>query len=192
MAYHGVKFKTTFLGETIPIIPQMNELIHWCNLFAEKGLAPAHPEGTYGNLSIRITNGILITATSLDLGKTLQESDFVFVEKCDFDSYEMTVHGNKAPSSETAIHWSLYELRPEINAIFHGHNDDLLKQAVLLNIPETESEQDYGSPALVTEVKKLAKHDFFNMKNHGFIAMGKTMDIAGNLALKQLERLRDC
>ena len=133
--------------------------------------------------------GILITATSLNLGKELQKSDFIFVQDCDFELFEMSVIGNRAPSSETPIHWTMYKMRPEINAVFHGHHDSLLVLANELQIPETASEQDYGSPALVNEVKKLAKNDFFNMKNHGFISMGKTMEITGNLALSYLDKL---
>jgi len=189
MAYHGVKFKTTFLNEIVPISPHINELINWCNMFAQNELAPSHPEGTYGNLSIRLNNGILFTATSLDLGKSLQNTDFVFVHDCNFETYEITVSGNRAPSSETPIHWSLYQLRPDINAIFHGHQDELLKYAKDLNIPETANEQEYGSPALVAEVKKMAHHNFFNMKNHGFISMGESMEIAGNLALANLKKI---
>jgi ribulose-5-phosphate 4-epimerase/fuculose-1-phosphate aldolase len=189
MAYHGVKFKTKIIGASFPISSQIDELMSWCNLFAKNGLAPSHPEGTYGNLSIRMNDGILITATSLDLGKKLQYSDFIFVQNCDFELYEMTVMGNRAPSSESPIHWTMYKLRPEINAVFHGHHDTLLSLAKELQIPETVAEQDYGSPALVNEVKKLAHYDFFNMKNHGFISMGKTMEEAGNLALGYLDKL---
>jgi len=189
MAYHGVKFKTTIIGQTIPETPLIGELMQWCNTFAIKHLAPTHPEGTYGNLSIRLNDGILITATSLDLGTKLDITDFVFVQECNIDTFEMIVSGTKSPSSETPIHWTLYQLRPDINAIFHGHQDDLLIQASKLQIPETEQEQEYGSPELVQEVKKMASYDFFNMKNHGFISLGNTMRTAGELALKQLERL---
>jgi len=189
MAYHGVKFKTIIIGQTIPETPLLDELMQWCNTFANKHLAPTHPEGTYGNLSIRLNEGILITATSLDLGKKLDFTDFVFVQKCNIKAFEMIVSGTKSPSSETPIHWTLYQLRPDINAIFHGHQDDLLIQALNLQIPVTEQEQEYGSPELVQEVKKMALHDFFNMKNHGFISLGNTMRTAGELALKQLERL---
>jgi ribulose-5-phosphate 4-epimerase/fuculose-1-phosphate aldolase len=189
MAYHGVKFKTNILGEAYPIPENIEELASWCNCFAQNGLAPTHSGGTYGNLSIRVKDGIVISATSLDLSKKLQASDFVYVNSCNYESFEMTVFGNRPPSSETPIHWSLYTLRPEINAVFHGHHDDLLRLSTELSIPETESEQAYGSISLVHEIIKLANYDFFNMKNHGFISVGKTMKEAGELALKQLEKL---
>lgn len=190
MAYHGVKFKTITIGQTLPETPHINELMQWCNTFAIKRLAPTHPEGTYGNLSIRLNEGILITATSLDLGKKLKIDDFTFVHYCNIEAFEILFSGIHSPSSETPIHWTLYQLRPDINAIFHGHQDDLLLLASKLQIPETEHEQEYGSPELVQEVSKMASHDFFNMKNHGFISMGNTMEIAGELALLQLERLK--
>ena len=189
MAYHGVKFGTKFEHETFQNIAQMDELKSWCNIFAKNGLAPSHPSGTFGNLSIRYGNAIIITATSLDLGKSLYHSDFVLVQDCNFESFEIIVSGNKPPSSETPVHWSLYQLRPDINAIFHGHHDKLLKYTDILNIPETDTEQPYGSLALVEEVNKLSSHNFFNMINHGFISMGKTTQDAGNLALKYLLKL---
>ncbi len=189
MAYHGVKFSTRFIGETVPCYNEINDLIYWCNTFAEKGLAPLHPEGSYGNLSIRVKDGILITRTSLDLNSKLSINDFVLVTGCNLDCFITTCIGTATPSSETPIHWKLYFLRPDINAIFHGHHDELLQKGLLLNIPETKREQPYGSLELVHEVELLANFNFFNMKNHGFISLGKDMLTAGEQALAQISLL---
>ena len=188
MAYHGVKFGTVFRSEHVDVDQEIvGELARWCNEFARHNLAPTHPEGTYGNLSARLSGGrMLITATSLDLGAKLVASDFVVVHSCEMASFSMEVSGNRSPSSETPVHWALYEARPEVMAIFHGHNDEVNANAADLGIAETAAEKPYGSLELVEEVLRMSGHNFFNMKNHGFIAMGTTLDEAGALAMQQV------
>lgn len=187
MAYHGVKFAVTYLSNDYQPYSRLDELISWCNIFALNNLAPTHPEGSYGNLSVRInSHDMLITATSLDLGKKMTKSDFVYVHQCDYRSYVITASGGQPPSSETPIHWALYAARPDVMAVFHGHNDAINASAAAMGIPETAIEQPYGSLQLVAEVEKLCDYDFFNMKNHGFISMGKTMEDAGNLAMQMI------
>ena len=54
---------------------------------------------------------------------------------------------------------------------------------------ETEKEEEYGTVALVQGVLDvLGENNFLIMKNHGFISLGKTMQEAGELSLKMLER----
>ena len=189
MAYHGVKFRTQFLQGNVQF-QNINELIEWCNIFAKHELAPTHPEGSYGNLSVRFDGGMLITATSVDLGAKLSAQNFVYVSECNYEDFLVTATGAKAPSSETPIHWALYNARPEIQAIFHGHDQSILDAADTINIPVTSQEQEYGSLELVKEVLALKQHNFFVMRNHGFISLGKTMNEAGNLALDVLQRLK--
>lgn len=190
MAYHGVKFTTKFIGISFSTDSRVDELVYWSNEFARHQLAPTHPEGSYGNLSFRLSEKeMLITATSLDLGARLSCEDFVIVHDCDFDAFEIVATGKKAPSSESPVHVALYRARPDIRAIFHGHNEYINEHGRECGVEETSMEQPYGSMELVHEVLKLSGHTFFNMKNHGFISMGKTMNEAGRQALDVIQEL---
>jgi ribulose-5-phosphate 4-epimerase/fuculose-1-phosphate aldolase len=80
------------------------------------------------------------------------------------------------------LHAAIYAARPEINAIFHGHHNQLLAEAESRGIPVTAREQLYGTPALVNEVLLVARgEDFFIMRGHGFVALGRDGEQAGQL-----------
>ena len=53
MEYDGVKFQTKFTNKFLNPGLQLDEFIYWCSVFGRYGLAPIHPEGSYGNLSYR-------------------------------------------------------------------------------------------------------------------------------------------
>lgn len=187
--YIGVKFGVTFVSRSVLDMSILDELLFWCGEFNRQGLAPAHFAGSYGNLSVRYKKGLIITATSLDLGACLSAEDFVYIESFDVDKFMVSVHGAKNPSSETILHAYLYELRPDINAVFHGHSPKILEASVRLGIAQSLNEFPYGTVELVKAAGALSKFNFFNLKNHGFFSLGTTADCAGKMALDMLARL---
>jgi len=186
------KFKVKFVSHNIPSQPRLAELKHWCSEFQRLQLAPLCPGGSYGNLSFRETEGsnnFIITASALALKTDLSDDCFVQVTDVNLNDQVVQAHGNKAPSSESLLHFMIYGQRKDINAIFHGHSKEILDSGNTLNIPATEQEKPYGSLALVDSALPLAhKHDFFILKNHGFISLGKNMEEAGQNALSALRR----
>jgi ribulose-5-phosphate 4-epimerase/fuculose-1-phosphate aldolase len=182
-----VKFKVNFTGQPTPKVFESAELAKWCRIFHEKGLAPSYGEGSSGNLSFRTASGkseLIITASGLPLKDTLSQNDFVLVHSFDRAAYSALASGTKKPSSETALHYAIYEKRPDVNAIFHGHCSEILEKATRLNLRETKQEEDYGSLALVDRVvDDLSDQNFIIMKNHGFVSIGKTMEEAGTRAV---------
>ena len=187
--YHGVKFKTIFKAHIQPSFDQIEELIGWCNIFAEYELAPTYPGGSFGNLSVMTDNGMLLTSSGVDLGGKLTIADFVLVHDCNLDTFEMTATGIKEPSSETPVHFSLYKKRPEIRAIFHGHHQKMLDFSKYLDLDETSNEQPYGTPELVNEVLCLSSKNFILMKNHGFLSLAPSMQVAGEKTLEILSKI---
>lgn len=181
--YSGTKFKTIFKENRTISNEKTSELAKWCNKFAELGLAPFVDGSHAGNLSFRTENGFIITAAGADLEK-INEDDFV--EVINVNNSEVTVIGTKEPSSETLMHNSIYQKRPDINAIFHGHDQFVLENPK--DTPITEKEQPYGTKALADEVTKLLntinKNNYIIIKNHGILSLGETMEKAGNLAIE--------
>jgi len=190
--YSGVKFRVEFVGKEVPQDQQIPELKKWCKEFHEKDLAPPYPGGSYGNLSFRIDQGkneFVITGTSIGLKDDLQDSCFVKVVSCDFDKKVVFAKGEREPSSEAMLHFAIYEKRPDVNVIFHGHCKEILCKAKDLGLVETKTAEEYGTIELVQSVLDvLGEENFLIMKDHGFIALGKTMQEAGELCLKMLER----
>lgn len=186
------KFKTIFLSNNAPEEKVIDELIKWCSLFQEKGLAPCYGKGTFGNLSYRIALGsprFIITASGLSSKGSLSNTDFVQIENTDIGTYTVKAKGSRAPSSESILHHVIYQARPEINAVFHGHCSAIMDKASELSIPCTSKEEPYGTKALIEEVLAIIKdNDFIIMKNHGFLSLGRSMKEAGDIALQFLSR----
>ena len=194
-SYNGVKFTTIFAGSEIPQHHQLKELKNWCRIFHKKNLAPPYPNGSFGNLSFRIEqekNNFIITGTQIGMKEQLSNDKFVEVVHCDLKRKIITVNGTREPSSETMLHFTVYNNFPRINAIFHGHSPELLAKSEKLNIPITEKKQEYGTVALADSVVQLiAKNNIIIMRDHGFVSVGKTMKEAGNLVLDYLEKLKN-
>jgi ribulose-5-phosphate 4-epimerase/fuculose-1-phosphate aldolase len=88
------------------------------------------------------------------------------------------------------MHAGIYEARPGVNAVFHGHHDRLLAEAERLGLRVTAHEQPYGTAELVAEIlNALDGHMFVIMRNHGFVSFGKTMTEAGRIAEEVLRQL---
>jgi len=174
--YSGVKFKTILNNEILTFDSRLEELKYWCKIFHKKNLAPPYEGGSFGNLSFRLSP----TGSSIGLKEELANDCFVKVTDCDMEKHLVFASGNRNPSSESMMHYAIYEQRPQINAIFHGHCNKLLQNTNILGIAQTEKEEDYGTIQLVNLVLKLSKKDnFLNIKNHGFISLGDSMNEAG-------------
>jgi L-fuculose-phosphate aldolase len=192
MFYQGVKFQTEFLEKKAPKDKRLEELKYWCMIFHNKNLCPPYEGGSYGNMSFRLTEGsdeFIITGSRIGMKADLDNHSFVHVKNCDLVTKTIYASGCKEPSSETMLHWSLYKARPEVNAIFHGHSAQILKNTKNLELPTTSKEEPYGSVALVEKVLDCVDDlNFIIMKNHGFIALGRNMTETGEITLTVLKK----
>lgn len=159
---------------------KIRELIKKGRLFWNKGLAP----GASGNLSFRKENGFVITSTRAKLS-TLSLEDFVEVVR--LENRKVWVRGKKLPSSETLLHWEIYKMRKDINAIFHLHDAEVLGKGEKFQIPCTFEEKPEGSYELAQEVVKLLKIEpeisYFILRGHGIVSLGKSIGEANRLVL---------
>lgn len=193
--YIGVKFKPICESHEIPKDSRISELIKWGKTLAEKGLAPTYktPQGigSGGNLSLRVSEGMIITASYSHLG-TLKDKDFTRVLSCDVEKREVHFVGVRNPSSESIMHWLIYQDRPEVNAIFHFHDDTVVRNAHELGLPVTKRYYPYGMLELAREaVSALNNHWFLVLRDHGCLSLGKSIDEAGELALEVHEKALD-
>lgn len=191
MTYTGVKFRTEMIGDNLPSDLRLDKLKYWCEIFHERGLAPPYDGGSYGNLSFRLKDNecFIITASQSGLNESTTNNRFVTVTSVDLEKGIVYAIGSRKPSSEAMVHHAIYHARPDVQAVFHGHCDIISRDAEELGIPITFKEEPYGTIALVKRVlETLDDLSFLEMRNHGFLALGKSLDEAGNLALEFLER----
>ncbi|MDD3237061.1 MAG: class II aldolase/adducin family protein [Candidatus Gastranaerophilales bacterium] len=141
--------------------------------------------GTSGNISMRLGDGFLVTATGTALGDLSME-DVVFV-----DINGQPLIEGKNPSSESFLHLAIYKKRPDLNAIVHCHAPYVCTFAVAhkdLDMPIMAENvlyfgkipiAEYAMPSskeLVDNTAKLfARYDAVLMANHGIICGDKTL-----------------
>ncbi len=93
------------------------ELIEVCRLVYQRN----YTCGTEGNLSIRLSSGLVISTASGTCKGRIKASEILL---CDLDGNLMPSiyqsQGNKL-STELAMHLIAYKTRPDINAIVHAH-----------------------------------------------------------------------
>ena len=143
-----------------------------------------------GNVSIRLGEEVAITPAGINKG-FMTEDDVVVV-----DMNGTRLRGNGKPSSEGKMHYEIYKLRPDVQAVIHAHPpfavgfalahrdlpDDILPEAtiVLGHVPclpyVTPSTMD-----LAREVAQgLAHRNAAFMANHGAITVGADLEEAYN------------
>ena len=182
-----IRFNTIFASDKIYSDAKIVELKEWSEKFQKNGLTP-EVEGNYtGNLSFRSKEGFVITASGLKNKENLTDDCFVYVKAYDEKTNTFIVEGKKKPSSESIMHHLLYMACGDVNAVFHGHNDTIVKNAEKLKLPITRKENDSGTIELAKEVLKvLGDKKVIVLKNHGFVSLGTTMKEAGEQALATL------
>lgn len=184
--YNGIKFRVIFENPTPPDHPLIPQLALWCGYFHRLGLAPPYPGGSYGNLSFRTgQESFIITGTCIGLKDKLTNDSFVEVRCTDVASGLVWVRGTRNPSSESLMHAGIYRCRHDVTAVFHGHAPLLIEKADVSGLAVTASEYPYGTPELADAVSGMAlSHDFFIIRNHGFISLGTNPEDAGQLAVQ--------
>ena len=190
----AVKFKTEFINGNVPKDPRMEELKYWCNKFQDLNLTPLYKGRSLGNLSFRLKDNedaFIITASALALKGDLSDDSFVIVQSYGLKEGTIYASGTREPSSESVLHAGVYRKRKDVNAIFHGHSGKILSCAADLKILTTKRTESYGSIALAESVLEILDNELFMvMKNHGFLALGKNMEEAGQLSLKIYEQVQ--
>ena len=162
-----------------------NELIETGRLLYEKGMLA----GSDGNLSAKIDeNQLLITKSGVAKGR-LKSDDFVEI---DFDGKQ--VSGDGKPSTEAAMHLTVYKNRSDICCCLHSHppyatsfavagmelSRNILPEVAVFvgDIPLLE----YAPPGTGAISESIApfldKNDAFLLKNHGLLTIGKSIEEA--------------
>jgi len=170
-----VKFKTNFARRIAPHNAEIPNLIESAAKLSALGLL----EGQSGNLSCRTRNGFIISCANTSLAH-IKEDEFAEVFNVYTPSQTQVViaNGLAEPSSESPVHWIIYRLLPNINTVFHIHDDNALKFSRELRLQVTSSFQESGTLALMKEVQKLIGSwqnlSYFLLKDHGAFVLGSS------------------
>jgi L-fuculose-phosphate aldolase len=148
--------------------------------------AQAFTIGTYGNVSVRVPEGLIVTPSRVDYS-TLVPDDMVTVA---LDGTE--VDGAREPSSETDVHRLIYVHRADVGAVIHCHSLYATAASCLhRSIPVIVEEQSQviGDAIRCTEYMPAGQHlplgeevarvlgdsNAALLANHGTVSCGRTL-----------------
>ncbi len=167
--------------------------------FGKKVVESGLVQGTWGNLSMRLSERyMIVTPSGLDYTRLMPE-DMV---KVDIETLEY--QGSLKPTSEKGIHGGIYSSRSDIGAVIHTHSKYCsVFAAARKNVPivSEEDRQVFGDEVKLagyalpgTEelwtntIEALGQNNGCIMANHGMLCAGKTMEEA----FENCKRLEDC
>jgi ribulose-5-phosphate 4-epimerase/fuculose-1-phosphate aldolase len=182
-SYSGPKYRTIFLGKSLPKTRKSGELIKWFRKFYNMGLAPEYGKGSSGNLSFRHKDGFMIKSTATYF-KTIRPEELAFVKDFDFGKKIAYVYGRCLPSTELQMHCLIYRFRLDVGAVFHLHDYKIMESAEKIKIPITKV-TEAGTVKIGYDVLKvMGDKGIAVMKDHGIVAIGRSMKEAGDIILK--------
>ncbi|HYC77568.1 MAG TPA: class II aldolase/adducin family protein [Planctomycetota bacterium] len=182
------RFAVRRLAEPPVRYPEHDALVRWCEIFDAEGLAPVEGGASAGNLSFRTPRGYVITPTRSRLKRGLVWTDFPEVAGEDLEAFALDVLGPATPSSDAFLHGRIYARRPDVGAVFHGHDPLVLRHADRIaqafGAPTTPEARLFGTRRDAEETAAaLGEAGYVVRRGHGFVATGRTPDEAGALAL---------
>ncbi len=178
------------MAENSPVTDPREALIHYSREALTRGLSNA----TSGNISVCSGDGMLITPSGVSPLLMKPEQ----MVQTGFDG---SISGDWKPSSEWALHAAIYQRRPEVGAIVHGHPLHCTALSALrCPLPAFHyligkfggaevpccSYETFGTPALAEAVVETVADRYCGclMANHGMIAFAA--DLAHAFALTEL------
>src|SRR6185437_2185033 len=158
------------------------DLVRFGKMLHAQGFVAA----TDGNLSVRLDSSrVLVTPTGFSKGMMRQE-DMVIV-----DLHGKKLSGFYNPSSEIAMHLTIYRMRPDVGAVVHAHpctatgfasagialDEPLCSEVVItLGAVSFKESATTGTMELSDSLRPFIPfHDAILMANHGVVAYGEDL-----------------
>ncbi len=145
--------------------------------------------GTYGNASVRVPEGLIVTPSRVDY-HSIRPADMMTV-----DLNGQIVDGTRLPSSETSVHRLIYVNRSDVGAALHTHSFYATALSCLhLTVPVIVEEQSQvvGDEIRCTHYIPAGQHQALGeevahtlgqsngvmLANHGVVGCGRSLDEA--------------
>ncbi len=184
---------STLLGTTVLLysrfMPISTYAVHDLITIGRKLYRRGLIAGSDGNISLRLSSGrYLMTPSGLSKGH-LGLEDLVVI-----DDNGAVIEGRHKVSSEYGMHLTIYQKRPDVNAIVHAHPPYATAYALAGVAPPDKALPEVcvfvgsialaefappGTPMVGESIAPyLADHDAILLANHGLVTMGAHLDEA--------------
>lgn len=170
-----IKFQLQHSLTTLQSI-DVAELDAWRVIFKETGtigqVSGRYDGYGFGNLSQRTGDGFLISGTQTGNLSRTSLADYAEVVEWDSGLNSVRSRGDVSPSSESLTHGVIYDVCPDVMAVFHLHSPDIWKAADMLGISVTDRDITYGTPEMAEAVKETVKETVQQGDLPGILSMG--------------------
>jgi ribulose-5-phosphate 4-epimerase/fuculose-1-phosphate aldolase len=191
-----IKFNCHWSDENLPVeVPK--ELLKWRDEMYRLELIGEYKDIKigYGNISIKLSEGILISGTQTGNIYPIFAKDFALVTGYDMAKNSVDCVGRIKASAESLTHAAFYDADEQIKAVIHIHSKELW-DLLIDKIPTSKREIPYGTADMASEIKRLFAETTIQddkvmvMGGHdeGLIAFGKDLDEAGKVLLDFLAK----
>lgn len=147
------------------------EVVATAQAMAAEGLV----KGSEGNVSVREGNLVHITPAALPY-EEMEADDLVTL-----DLSGKVVDGERAPSSERAVHLAIYVARPDVRAIVHTHSP-AARTTPADDLPVAEYAESGTADLADGTCRALGQSDAVLMARHGVVAVGADLAEALDVA----------
>lgn len=163
------------------------------------GQEPGRYDGYgFGNLSVRVGDGFLVTASQTSGREELGPDGVALVSAWNVPENRLESLGaaGALPSSESLTHAAVYGAVAEAGAVLHGHAPELWTRARELGLAVTEPAAEAGTVAMAEVVANLAERSELPtvaaLAGHedGILAWGRDLDQAGRALEAGLQATR--
>lgn len=177
-----------FKGYMVPLFKIREAIVKAGYRLFLQGMLP----GGDGNISVRVEESVFAITPSLVSKGFLAPSDILLIS-----ASGKVLDGTGKPTTELPLHLTVYEGRPDINAVVHTHPPYVTAFSVAGKklppcvLPEivvrVGSIVDVGYATPSTDESAFAikpyleESDVFILKNHGLVAIGTSLEEAVNL-----------
>ena len=187
-----IKFSYSLLGKRQNFSKDL-ELLYWRDFLWRHNLIGVDENGYgFGNVSVRLPDGFLITGSQTGHIKTLKPVHLVHIIEWDFSQNKVKALGSWKPSSESLTHAAAYETL-NVSAVVHSHHNtawEYWKDKA----PTTNPEVPYGTVEMANEIRKILQKEqlpaFIVMGGHygGLLTIAQSLWQAVDLMLKKVQQ----
>lgn len=162
--FHCEHTNTTWNSDLLPLSETRKNLIEKLDTFRTKifdqQFIGMYENGIgYGNLSHRIEENFLITASATGGARELGIDGYTLVNNVFIEKNTVQCIGPLPASSETMTHAAIYLSAPKVQCILHIHNQIIFDTMITLNCLSTAKEIPYGTIEMALALKNIAKNN---------------------------------
>lgn len=170
-----IKFSADHQYAYCPELAQYEKLEAWRQVFWRLGLIghdPLRYDGAaYGNISLRVAGGFLVSGSQTGALPRLSQSGYAFVEDFCLADMRVTSKGDVLPSSESLTHAAILGASERVNGVVHIHSPLIWAHRSSLSVHKIPANIAYGTREMAESLNGFVESELNDGKTSGVAIM---------------------